>query len=128
MLLWPRVKFGLSEKQTKFEKNFLMVLTNQLIYLNSKCHNHKDFFFKLHMCASQKVWTLLLECGIRKYSMHIILTVSIGENLFQGCVTRSPHNSQHCELICLTIQGHTVLKSLQNEDLNFLFVCSFWSQ
>ena len=27
------VKFGLSEKHTKFEKNFLMVLTNQLIYL-----------------------------------------------------------------------------------------------
>ena len=27
------VKFGLSEKHTKFEKNFLMVLTNRLIYL-----------------------------------------------------------------------------------------------
>ena len=27
------VKFGLSEKHTKFEKIFLMVLTNQLIYL-----------------------------------------------------------------------------------------------
>ena len=29
----PEVKFGLSEKHTKFEKIFLMVLTNQLIYL-----------------------------------------------------------------------------------------------
>ena len=28
-----QVKFGLSEKHTKFEKIFLMVLTNQLIYL-----------------------------------------------------------------------------------------------
>ena len=27
------LKFGLSEKHTKFEKTFLMVLTNQLIYL-----------------------------------------------------------------------------------------------
>ena len=27
------LKFGLSEKHTKFEKIFLMVLTNQLIYL-----------------------------------------------------------------------------------------------
>ena len=27
------LKFGLSEKHTKSEKNFLMVLTNQLIYL-----------------------------------------------------------------------------------------------
>ena len=27
------VKFGLSEKHKKFEKIFLMVLTNQLIYL-----------------------------------------------------------------------------------------------
>ena len=27
------LKFGLSEKHTKFEKKFLMVLTNQLIYL-----------------------------------------------------------------------------------------------
>ena len=33
---WPNhfmLKFGLSEKHTKFEKIFLMVLTNQLIYL-----------------------------------------------------------------------------------------------
>ena len=30
---FDQLKFGLSEKHTKFEKIFLMVLTNQLIYL-----------------------------------------------------------------------------------------------
>jgi hypothetical protein len=30
--IYGSVKFGLSEKNTKFEKIFLMVLTNQLIY------------------------------------------------------------------------------------------------
>ena len=40
------LKFGLSEKYTKFENIFLMVLTNQLIYLvNVK--NHEEDFFKL---------------------------------------------------------------------------------
>ena len=40
------VKFGLSEKHTKFEKIFLMVLTNQLIYLvNIK--TMRILFFKL---------------------------------------------------------------------------------
>ena len=47
------VKFGLSEKHTKFEKIFLMVLTNQLIYLvNVK--TMRKIFFQI-MCASQKV-------------------------------------------------------------------------
>ena len=70
------------------------------------------------MCASQKVWTLSLECGIRKYSMYICNSNNI--NRWKPlCGTRSPQNSQHCKLICLTIQGHTVLKSLQKEDLNF---------
>ena len=54
-----------------------------------------------------------------KKIQYIILTISIGENLFQGCGIRSPQNSQHCELICLTIRGHTVVKSLQKEDINF---------
>ena len=40
------IKFGLSEKHTKFEKIFLMVLTNQLIYLvNFK--TMRKIFFKL---------------------------------------------------------------------------------
>ena len=56
------LKFGLSEKHTKFEKIFLMVLTNQLIYLVnvktmrkifsnyvcfSKSPNFIDFFAKI---------------------------------------------------------------------------------
>ena len=49
------IKFGLSEKHTKFEKIFLMVLTNQLIYLVKT--TRKIF---LNMCASQKVRTLTL--------------------------------------------------------------------
>ena len=50
------VKFGLSEKHTKFEKIFLMVLTNQLIYsVNVK--TMREIFFQI-MCASQKVRTL----------------------------------------------------------------------
>ena len=51
------VKFGLSEKQTKYEKIFLMVLTNPADLL-SKRRNHKEDFFKLGMCASHNVQTL----------------------------------------------------------------------
>ena len=51
-----RVKFRLSEKHSKFEKIFLMVLTYQLIYLvNFK--TMRKIFFQI-MCASQKVRTL----------------------------------------------------------------------
>ena len=40
------IKFGLFEKHTKFEKNFLTVLTNQIIYLvNVK--TIRQIFFKL---------------------------------------------------------------------------------
>ena len=49
------IKFGLSEKHTKFEKIFLMVLTNQLISL---VKTMRKIF--LNMCASQKVRTLTL--------------------------------------------------------------------
>ena len=50
------IKVGLSEKRTKFEKIFLMVLTNQLIYLvNVKT---MEDFFQI-MCASQKLRTLI---------------------------------------------------------------------
>ena len=41
-----QIKFGLSEKHTKFEKIFLMVLTNQLIYLEN-VKTMRKFFFKL---------------------------------------------------------------------------------
>ena len=51
------VKFGLSEKHRKFERIFIMVLTNQPIYLVNVKTIRKIFF--LIMCASQKVRTLL---------------------------------------------------------------------
>ena len=43
------IKFRLSEKHTKFEKN--------LPHLLSKRQNHEEIFFQI-MCASQKVRTL----------------------------------------------------------------------
>ena len=48
------LKFGLSEKHTKFEKIFLMVLTNQLIYLVNVKAMRK--IFSNYVC--QKVRTL----------------------------------------------------------------------
>ena len=59
MNLWPvehffphfGVKFGLSEKHTKFEKIFLMVLTNQLIYLLNVKTMRK--FFSSYVCFSK---------------------------------------------------------------------------
>ena len=43
-----KVKFGLSEKHTKFEKLFLMVLTNRLLY------NHEEDFFQItYVCFSK---------------------------------------------------------------------------
>ena len=59
------VKFGLSEKRTKFEKIFLVVLTNQLIYLV------KEDFFQI-MCASQKVRTLCVMSKT-KYNRRCVL-------------------------------------------------------
>ena len=48
-----QLKFGLSEKHTKFEKIFLMVLTNQLIYLvNVKTIDHFDHFSN-YVCFSK---------------------------------------------------------------------------
>ena len=47
-----RLKFGLSEKHIKFEKIFLMVLTNQLIYLvNVK--TMRKIFFQNYVCYSK---------------------------------------------------------------------------
>ena len=45
------IKFGLSEKHTKFEKIFLMVLTNQLIYLVNVKNMRK--FFSNYVCFSK---------------------------------------------------------------------------
>ena len=61
-----QVKFELSEKKTKFEKVFLVVLTNQLIYLLSKRQNHEEDFFQI-MCASQKVQTLTVKSKQNSY-------------------------------------------------------------
>ena len=66
------LKFGLSEKYTKFENIFLMVLTNQLIYLvNVK--NHEEDFFQI-MCTSQKVRTL--------WFFHLLKTSFVGQSCF----------------------------------------------
>ena len=54
MDLVMKVKFGLSEKHTKFEKKiFLIVLTNQLIYLvNVKSMRN---IFSNHVCFSKSL-------------------------------------------------------------------------
>ena len=46
-----QLKFGLSEKHTKFEKIFLMVLTNQLIYLVNVKTMRK--IFSNYVCFSE---------------------------------------------------------------------------
>ena len=46
-----QIKFGLSEKHTKFEKIFLMVLTNQLIYLVNVKPMRK--IFSNYVCFSE---------------------------------------------------------------------------
>ena len=51
-------KFGLSEKHTKFEKIFLMVLTNQLIYLVNVKTMRK--IFSNYVCKKKVVSTVIL--------------------------------------------------------------------
>ena len=75
------LKFGLSEKHTKFEKIFIMVLTNQLIYLvkvktmknifsNSVCFSKSLNFnpHHEHFCMKQyeliRITTILLFHGV----------------------------------------------------------------
>ena len=48
-LMETGVKLGLSEKDTKFEKIFLVVLTNQLIYLVNVIAM-RIFFFSNYVC------------------------------------------------------------------------------
>ena len=59
------LKFGLSEKHTKFEKICLMVLTNQLIYLvNVKTIRQ---IFSNYVCFSKSPnFKLLSKCGLKK--------------------------------------------------------------
>ena len=47
------LKFGLSEKHTKFEKIFLMVLTNQLIYFVNVKTTRK--IFSNYVCLSESL-------------------------------------------------------------------------
>ena len=64
------LKFGLSEKHTKFEKIFLMVLTNQLIYLvNVK--TMRKIFFKLCMLLKKSKLNLILF-SIPEVVLHIL--------------------------------------------------------
>ena len=55
------LKFGLSEKHTKFEKN-LPYGFDKSADLLSKRQNHEENFFQI-MCASQKVRTLIKTWG-----------------------------------------------------------------
>ena len=66
---WHDLKFGLSEKHTKFEKIFLMVLTNQVIYLvNVK--SMRKIFFKL--CVLLKKSELKRKLQTRDKSFYSI--------------------------------------------------------
>ena len=56
------VKFGLSEKHTKFEKIFLMLLTNQLIYLVNVKTMRK--IFSNYVCFSKRPNLLITYCGM----------------------------------------------------------------
>ena len=77
--IWSRkknicyLKFWLSEKHTKFEKIFLMVLTNQLIYLVNVKNMRK--IFSNYVCFSKSpnfmcstIYVLILFIPIHKYS------------------------------------------------------------
>ena len=56
-LLGVQLKFGLSEKHTKFEKNHLPHGFDKSADLLGKHQNHEEDFFQ-NVCASQKVRTL----------------------------------------------------------------------
>ena len=69
------VKFGLSEKHSKFKKIFLMVLTNQLIYLvdvktmrkifsNYVCFSKSPNFMKANRLKIIPSWPNLLQVMI----------------------------------------------------------------
>jgi hypothetical protein len=52
------LKFGVSEKHTKLEKIFLMVLTNQLIYLVNVKTMRKIFFKLCVILKKSKLYSL----------------------------------------------------------------------
>ena len=59
------VKFGLSEKRTKFEKNLPHGFDKSADLL-SKRQNHEEDFFQI-MCASQKVQSLTSSFSMNAY-------------------------------------------------------------
>ena len=89
----PLIKFGLSEKHTKFEKIFLMVLTNQLIYLENvktmrKIFSDHVYFSKslnftiqsiLNFQIRQKLFfkVLLYECPLRHMTDSSLQSIGI---------------------------------------------------
>ena len=82
------VKFGLSEKHTKFEKIFLIVLTNQLIYLvNVKTmrkifSNYVCFSKSPNFSATRNVFSLFLISNyllIQKLPLFIALKFGLFE-------------------------------------------------
>ena len=54
------LKFGLSEKHTKFEKIFLMVLANQLIYLVNVKTMRKIFFKLCVLLKKSELYQVML--------------------------------------------------------------------
>jgi hypothetical protein len=93
------VKLGLSERK-KIWKIFLMVLTNQLIWMSKP----RGRFFQI-MCASQKVRTLFIKLGI---------------------AYNEKKNLQHAsiEVITLLWEGHKIGKNLPLVLSNQLFLLS----
>ena len=71
-----QVKFGLSEKHTKFEKIFLMVLTNQLIYIVNVKTMRK--IFSNYVCFSKSPnFKAILYFNIKKKKLIIKRNQSI---------------------------------------------------
>ena len=76
------LKYGVSEKHTKFEKIVLMVLTNQLIYFISKCQNHEEDFFIL--CVLLKKSELYLTALFMQNHFACRLSCTIVDNKIQS--------------------------------------------
>ena len=77
------LKFGLSEKHTKFEKIFLMVLTNQLIYL-VHVKTMRKIFFKLCVLLKKSELYLLEVLGLQfllKWKVTFFWTIMINNSL-----------------------------------------------
>ena len=74
------LKFGLSQKHTKFEKIFLMVLTNQLIYLVNVKTMRKIFSNYVSLLTAERIWF--------KCDLYLRFIPSI--NLWKICIDLRP--------------------------------------